>query len=207
MTVTPEITRCPWPGIEAPDYAKYHDEEWGVPLTGDVALFEKLTLESFQSGLSWLTILRKRDNFRRAFCDFDIARVAAFGGRDVARLMSDAGIVRNRRKIDAAINNARAALSLTENTGTSLTDFLWSFALKTPQSSTSVSFADVPSQTPTSREMAKALKAHGFAHLGPTTLYAMMQSTGMVNDHLSACHRHAPCQKLQVQARKRRAAK
>lgn len=196
MAREPEVPiRCPWPGIADPVYSRYHDEEWGVPLADDVRLFEKLVLESFQSGLSWLTILKKRDNFRRAFHGFDPERVARFGTRDIARLMGDAGIVRNRAKIEAAIANARAYLRLRETR--SLGAFLWDHVDGQASTNTFRRFAEVPSATTQSKAMAKALKSRGFQFLGPTTLYAFMQSTGMTNDHLVGCHRHATCARLQ----------
>jgi DNA-3-methyladenine glycosylase I len=171
--------RCPW-GTSASEYIAYHDEEWGKPVRDDQGLYERLCLEAFQSGLSWLTILRKRESFRAAFAGFDPARVAAFGEDDVARLMADAGIVRNRMKIDAAIANARAALELD-----SLTELLWSFAPgERPAPRT---MADVPAVTPESTAMAKELKRRGFRFVGPTTAYALMQACGLVNDHLDGC--------------------
>ncbi|RZS44303.1 DNA-3-methyladenine glycosylase I [Herbihabitans rhizosphaerae] len=176
--------RCSWGG-STPDYAAYHDTEWGVPLHGDAALFERLCLEAFQSGLSWLTILRKRDGFRRAFADFDPAAVAKFGDDDVARLMADTAIVRNRRKIDAAIGNARALLELDEPLDT----LLWSFAPPAEGRTRPSSMDDVPAVTPESTAMAKELKRRGFAFVGPTTCYALMQATGMVDDHIAGCWR------------------
>ncbi len=171
--------RCPW-GTSAPEYIAYHDEEWGKPVRDDQGLYERLCLEAFQSGLSWLTILRKREAFRAAFAGFDPVRVAAFGEDDVARLMADAGIVRNRMKIDAAIANARAALELD-----SLTELLWSFAPEPRPAPRAL--ADVPAVTPESTAMAKELKRRGFRFVGPTTAYALMQACGLVNDHLDGC--------------------
>jgi len=191
-----EPQRCPWAGIADPIYARYHDEEWGVPKADDRALFEKLVLEGFQSGLSWLTILKKRDNFRRAFDGFEPERIARYGARDIARLMADAGIVRNRLKIEATIANARALLALQGRT--SLATFLWGFLDGRPQVNRHRSFKTVPAETPLSKAISKALKAEGFRFVGPTTIYAFMQSTGMVNDHLLGCHRHAPCAELQL---------
>ncbi|GHJ10344.1 DNA-3-methyladenine glycosylase I [Micromonospora humidisoli] len=176
------LPRCAW-GASTPDYAIYHDTEWGRPLRGDDALFERLTLEAFQSGLSWLTILRKRQAFRLAFADFRIERVAAFGDADVTRLLADAGIVRNRAKIEAAIANARAALTLPDG----LSALLWSYA-PPPRPARPGSFAEVPASTPESVALAKALKKQGFRFVGPTTAYALMQATGMVDDHLAGCH-------------------
>ena len=176
--------RCPW-GNSAEDYVAYHDEEWGVPLRGEAALYERLTLEAFQSGLSWLTILRKRDGFRRAFASFEPAKVAGFGDADVARLMADASIVRNRAKIDAAIRNARAIAGLDRP----LDELLWSFAPDPAARPRPKTLADVPAITPESKAMAKELKKRGFAFVGPTTAYALMQATGMVDDHVAGCWR------------------
>jgi DNA-3-methyladenine glycosylase I len=171
--------RCWW-GVSAPEYIAYHDEEWGRPVRDDTALYEKLCLEAFQSGLSWLTILRKREGFRAAFAGFDPAVVAGYGDDDVARLMADAAIVRNRAKIDAAIANARAVLELD-----SLSDLLWSFAPGEKPAPRSA--AEVPATTPESTAMAKELKRRGFRFVGPTTAYALMQATGIVNDHVENC--------------------
>ncbi|MDI5937311.1 MULTISPECIES: DNA-3-methyladenine glycosylase I [Micromonospora] len=176
------LARCAW-GASTPDYVPYHDREWGRPLRGDDALYERMTLEAFQSGLSWLTILRKRPAFRLAFDDFRIEAVAAYGEADVTRLLADAGIVRNRAKVEAAIANARAALELPEG----LSALLWSYA--PPSRATRLaSFAEVPALTPESTALAKALKKRGFRFVGPTTAYALMQATGMVDDHLAGCH-------------------
>jgi DNA-3-methyladenine glycosylase I len=191
-----EPQRCPWIGIADPLYARYHDTEWGVPKTDDRQLFEKLVLEGFQAGLSWLTILRKRDAFRKAFHDFDAARIARYGEKDIARLMQDAGIVRNKSKIEATIDNARAYLKLSERRR--LAPFLWELAGGKPQINRHESFKSVPPQTPVSKAISKALKAEGFRFVGPTTVYAFMQTSGMVNDHLVGCHRHEPCAALQA---------
>jgi DNA-3-methyladenine glycosylase I len=177
------VPRCAW-ATSAPEYVAYHDEEWGRPVRGDDALFERLCLEAFQSGLSWLTILRKREGFRAAFAGFAIERVAAFGEADVARLMADPAIVRNRRKIEAAITNAGAARALAE-AGESLSELVWSH--RPPDRPAPRSLADVPATTPESAALAKALKARGFAFVGPTTAYATMQACGLVNDHLAGC--------------------
>jgi len=174
--------RCPW-GVSTPDYEAYHDQEWGRPVRDDVGLFERLTLEAFQSGLSWLTILRKREGFRAAFAGFDPAAVAAFDDTDRERLLADAGIVRNRAKVDAAITNARALLGL----DVPFADLLWSFAPAGPRARPQ-SLADVPPKTPESTAMAKELKRRGFVFVGPTTAYALMQATGMVDDHLADCY-------------------
>jgi DNA-3-methyladenine glycosylase I len=173
--------RCPW-GLGAPDYLPYHDEEWGKPVHGDTALFERVSLEAFQSGLSWITILRKRPAFRAAFAGFEPARVAEFDDADVERLLSDAGIVRNRAKVAATIANARVVLDLDG----SLDELLWSFAPRPPRPAPT-GFGDVPAVTDESTAMAKQLKRRGFRFVGPTTAYALMQATGMVNDHLADC--------------------
>jgi DNA-3-methyladenine glycosylase I len=175
------VLRCPW-GTGTADYTAYHDDEWGRPLHGDAALFERVSLEAFQSGLSWLTILRKRPAFRAAFAGFDPAVVAGFGERDVERLMADAGIVRNRAKVLATLVNARAVVDLDGG----LDALLWSFA-PTGNRPAPVTTADVPAITPESTAMANALKRNGFRFVGPTTAYALMQATGMVNDHLADC--------------------
>ena len=172
--------RCPW-GLSAPEYIAYHDQEWGQPVHGDTAIFERLCLEGFQSGLSWLTILRKRENFRAAFAGFDAATVAGFGDQDVARLLADAGIIRNRAKINAVINNARAALDLSGG----LSDLVWKYADDSGPAPRTL--ADVPAQTPASKALSKELRQHGFTFTGPVTAYATMQACGIVNDHLAAC--------------------
>jgi DNA-3-methyladenine glycosylase I len=176
------LARCRW-GASTPDYAVYHDKEWGRRLEGDDALYERMTLEAFQSGLSWITILRKRENFRAAFSGFSIEKVASFGTSDVDRLLADAGIVRNRAKIEAAIANARVAADLDGG----LSAFLWSFA-PPPRPQRPASFAFVPASSDESTAMAKALRKKGFRFFGPTTAYALMQATGMVDDHLDGCH-------------------
>jgi DNA-3-methyladenine glycosylase I len=173
--------RCPW-ALSAPEYLAYHDDEWGAPLRGDDALFERMTLEAFQSGLSWLIILRKRPGFRTAFCDFSIPEVAGFDERDVDRLLADTGIVRNRLKIEAAIANARVAATLDGG----LSDLLWSFAPSRPGRAPRT-LDEVPSTTPQSTAMAKELKRRGMTFVGPTTAHALMQATGMVDDHLATC--------------------
>jgi DNA-3-methyladenine glycosylase I len=173
--------RCPW-GLSAPEYVAYHDDEWGRPVHGDQAIFERLCLEAFQSGLSWLTILRKRENFRKAFAGFDIPAVAAFTDTDAARLLADAGIVRNRAKINAAITNARAALELTDG----VSDLVWGYAETGPRPAPRT-LADVPPQTDGSKALAKELRKRGFVFTGPVTVYATMQACGLVNDHLEGC--------------------
>jgi DNA-3-methyladenine glycosylase I len=176
------VVRCRWAGSD-PLYLAYHDIEWGRPLRGDDALFEMLALEGFQAGLSWITILRKREAFRAAFAGFAIERVAAFGERDVERLMGDAGIVRNRAKIEATIGNARAALELGPG---GLTDLLWSYA-PPPRKRRLRSFAEMDDETAESKTLSKELKGRGFRFVGPTIVYAFMQSVGMVDDHLAGC--------------------
>jgi DNA-3-methyladenine glycosylase I len=176
--------RCPW-AVGTPDYLDYHDKEWGRPLHGEHELFERLTLEAFQSGLSWLTILRKRENFRRAFDAFDVDRVAGYGARDVKRLLADAGIVRNRRKIEATITNARAVRELHANNET-LDELIWSFAPDQPGPAPET-LENLEPTTPESKSLAKELKGRGFVFVGPTTAYASMQAAGLVNDHLAGC--------------------
>ncbi len=177
-----EPVRCGW-ALSAPEYLAYHDEEWGRPLRGDRELFERLSLEAFQSGLSWITILRKRPAFRAAFAGFDPAAVAAFGEADTARLLADVGIVRNRAKVAATIANARATLDL----DVGLSDLLWSFAPDRSARPAPRTLGDVPATSAESVAMAKELKRRGFSFVGPTTAYALMQATGMVDDHLAAC--------------------
>ncbi len=184
------VRRCAWSG-GSDDYRAYHDEEWGRPVHGDVPLFERVTLEAFQSGLSWLTILRKRVAFRAAFRDFAPEAVAAFGEADVVRLMADAGIVRNRRKIDATLQNAHALMRMRDAGGDGALDVLfWSFA-PTGERPRPREPADVRSQTPESVALSKELKRLGFAFVGPTTMHAAMQACGVVDDHVVGCHRAA----------------
>jgi len=186
---TPDgLTRCAWPG-EDPLYLAYHDGEWGVPEQDDRALFEKLLLDGFQAGLSWITILRKRQAFRRAFDGFDPERMARYRPARLARLMADPGIVRNRAKIEASVRSARAYLRLREAEG-SFARFLWGFVGGEPKVNHFRTLRQVPPQTPESRAMSKALRERGFAFVGPTICYAFMQATGMVNDHLVTCFRH-----------------
>ncbi|MGH2984898.1 MAG: DNA-3-methyladenine glycosylase I [Solirubrobacterales bacterium] len=177
--------RCWW-CLGTEDYLAYHDEEWGRPLHGDVALFERLTLEAFQSGLSWLTILRKRENFRRAFDGFEVERVADYDHKEVARLFGDAGIVRNRKKIEAAITNARATRAMQAD-GEMFDELIWSFAPEPGSRSVPRSGHDLESATAESKAMARELKRRGFVFVGPTTAYALMQAGGLVNDHLAGC--------------------
>jgi DNA-3-methyladenine glycosylase I len=180
--MNPDRPRCGW-ATSAPDYVAYHDEEWGAPLHGERNLFERLSLEAFQSGLSWLIILRKRAGFRAAFADFDVDAVASFDDADRARLLADAGIVRNRAKIDATIANARAIRDQVED----LDALLWSFAPASQERPRTP--ADVPASSPESAAMAKELKRRGLRFVGPTTAYALMQATGMVDDHVATCWR------------------
>jgi len=195
MSVIATPVRCAWTGIADTEYQRYHDEEWGVPHAIDRLLFEKLVLEGFQSGLSWLTILKKRPAFRAAFHGFDAEAIARYTDADKARLMADAGIVRNRLKIEATIENARAYLKLAERT--TLGAFLWDFLDGRPIVNTRRAMSDVPAETELSKAISKALKKEGFRFVGPTTIYAFMQSSGFVNDHLVDCHRHRPCAELQ----------
>ena len=176
--------RCWWCGDD-PLYVAYHDDEWGRVVHDDTKLFEKICLEGFQSGLSWLTILRKRENFRRAFFGFDAARVAQFDESDVARLVADAGIIRHRGKIESTINNARRYVELVAEFG-SLDRFVWQFTTSEPEGDRSAA-PGIPSQTPSSTRMSKELKRRGWSFVGPTTMYAFMQSVGVVNDHLDGC--------------------
>jgi len=182
--------RCWWPGTD-PLYVAYHDEEWGVPEHDDRALFEKLILDGFQAGLSWITILRKRDGFRQAFAGFEPEAIARFGDDDVTRLMNDAGIVRNRAKIVGTIASARVWLDIQEKQGFSR--FLWDFVDGVPVQNRLRSRADAPTESEASRRMSKELKARGFKFCGPTITYAFMQAVGMVNDHLVDCYRHGEC--------------
>ena len=186
-------TRCSWGDSPEPDYRAYHDREWGVPVRDERHLFELLVLEGAQAGLSWWTILRKRDGYRRAFADFDVAAVAALGEADVERLMADAGIVRNRGKIASAIGNARATLEL-QAVGSGLVDHLWSFVDGRPVVNAWTSVGDAPAETDESRAMSRDLKAHGFKFVGPTVCYALMQSAGLVNDHVVTCFRYEEVQ-------------
>ena len=179
--------RCAWVGAD-PEYQRYHDQEWGIPLHGDRALFEKLSLEGFQAGLSWITILRRRPTFRAAFAGFDIDTVAAFDAGDIERLMADPGIIRNRLKVDATISNARVTQQLVSHRQGALDELLWGFAPPRRRHAPA-SFAELPAVTAESTAASKALKALGFRFVGPTTVYALMQSSGMVDDHVAACFR------------------
>jgi DNA-3-methyladenine glycosylase I len=192
------LARCPWPKQDA-FYVAYHDDEWGVPEYDDRALFEKLVLDGFQAGLSWITILRKRDNFRRAFDGFAPEKIARYPKRKIESLMKDAGIVRNRLKIEGAVSSARAWLAIMES-GPGFSEFLWDYLDGRPKLNKVRTTKQVPAETELSRKISKELAARGFKFVGPTIVYAFMQAVGMVNDHLVACHRHAAVTKL---ARKR----
>lgn len=189
------LKRCPWPGTN-PLYVTYHDEEWGVPERDDRALYEKLVLDGFQAGLSWITILRKRDAFRSAFDDFQPDKIARYTPKKVSALMQDAGIVRNRMKIDGAIASARAWLELMES-GPGFSAFLWDFVEGEPIVNRYKTMDQVPAETALSRTISKELKSRGFKFCGPTIVYAFMQATGMVNDHLTTCSRHKACIRLE----------
>lgn len=186
-----QLESCPWPGDD-PLYVNYHHTEWGVPCYDDKKLFEFLILESAQAGLSWITILRKRENYRRAFADFNVEKVARFNSRSVERLMNDAGIVRNRLKIESAITNARCFLDVQEEYG-SFADYLWGFVDHKPLQNQWETIKQVPATTPLSDTISKAMKKRGFRFFGSTICYAHMQATGMVNDHLISCFRHQEC--------------
>ncbi len=183
------LARCPWPKQD-PLYVAYHDEEWGVPEYDDRALFEKLVLDGFQAGLSWITILRKRENFRRAFDGFEPAKIARYTPRKVDKLMQDAGIVRNRMKIEGTVLSARAYLDVMEK-GPGFSRLLWDFLDGKPKVNRFRSTTQVPAETELSRRISKELTRRGFKFCGPTIVYAFMQATGMVNDHVVSCHRHA----------------
>lgn len=185
-----KVVRCGWCGTD-PDYVRYHDTEWGRKITDDTAIFEKLCLEGFQSGLSWLTILRKRESFRRAFQGFNPATVARFGEREIKRLLADESIVRHRGKIEATINNARVTLAIQDESG-SLSNFIWSFAPMRKQPAPK-KLVDLRASTPESIALSKELQRRGFKFVGPTTMHAAMQSLGLVNDHLSGCHIRREC--------------
>lgn len=186
--MTDTLIRCGWCGTD-PLYQAYHDTEWGVPERDPRALWEKLVLDGFQAGLSWITILRKRDNFIAAFDGFDPEKVARYDDADRARLMADAGIIRSRAKIEAAIAGAQIWLDMRDG-GEDFSDWFWSFVDDVPVQNAPATLADVPTQTPQSVALSKALKARGFKYCGPVIVYAFMQATGMVNDHIVSCHRH-----------------
>ena len=188
------LPRCPWPKQD-PLYLAYHDEEWGVPEYDDRALYEKLVLDGFQAGLSWITILRKRENFRAAFDEFTPEKIARYTPKKVERLMQDAGIVRNRLKIEGAVLSARAYLAAMEK-GPGFSRLLWDFVDGKPKVNTFRTIKQVPAETELSRKISKELATRGFKFVGPTIVYAFMQAVGMVNDHLVKCHRHEAVQKL-----------
>ncbi|MDO8877324.1 MAG: DNA-3-methyladenine glycosylase I [Pseudolabrys sp.] len=188
------LVRCPWPKTD-PLYVAYHDEEWGVPEWDDRALFEKLILDGFQAGLSWITILRKRDNFRTAFDDFNPEKIARYTPKKVERLMGDAGIVRNRAKIVGTIGSAKAFLTIMDK-GPGFSAMLWQHLDGKPLDHKIGARSKTPTEDDISRAMSKQLLGHGFKFVGPTIVYAFMQAVGMVNDHLVTCHRHAACNKL-----------
>ena len=192
-------TRCPWPGDD-PFYMAYHDDEWGVPEYDDRALFEKLILDGFQAGLSWITILRKRENFRKAFDDFEPAKIATYDAEKIHALMNDAGIVRNRAKIEGTVASAKAYLKIMEE-GPGFSNLLWSFVDGAPKVNAFKTTKSVPASTPASIALSKELSSRGFKFVGPTIVYAFMQATGMVNDHLVSCHCHATCGKPKRKAR------
>ena len=181
--------RCTWPGTD-PLYVEYHDREWGVPVRDDRLLFEFLILEGAQAGLSWITILRRRESYRAAFAEFDPERVASFTEDDVQRLLSDEGIIRNRLKVRSAITNAQAFLRVQEERG-SFSDYIWDFVDGRPIVNRPKSSAEIPAKTPLAEKLSRDLKRRGFSFVGPTIVYAHMQATGMVNDHLVSCFRHA----------------
>ena len=183
-----DTVRCPWPGVD-PLYRKYHDEEWGVPLHDDLKLFEFLVLEGMQAGLSWSTVLRKRENFRRLFAGFDPERVALFDSRRIELLLQDPSIIRNRRKVEGAVTNARAFLKVSEEFG-SFDEYIWRFVQGRPLINRWESLSQLPATSPESILLSKDLVARGFKFVGPTICYAHMQATGMVNDHLVSCYRY-----------------
>lgn len=198
MTGEDGETRCSWPGV-LPEYIHYHDHEWGRPVTDDRRLFEKICLEGFQSGLSWLTILRKRENFREAFDGFDFERIARYGEKDIERLLANAGIIRHRGKITSTINNARRVLELLEETG-SLAAYFWSFEPPVEERPSIVDYGTLMANptTPASVRLSKDLKKRGFSFVGPTTMYAHMQAMGLVNDHVEGCKCRAEIEKIRA---------
>jgi DNA-3-methyladenine glycosylase I len=197
-----DLVRCSWPGSD-PLYVAYHDEEWGVPEYDDRALYEKLVLDGFQAGLSWITILRKRENFRKAFHGFDPARIARYGARDVERLLKNEGIIRSRAKIEAAIKGAKLWLDIMEKEPGGFRDLIWKHVDGAPKVNSFKSIKQVPAKTKMSEALSKELKQRGFNFCGPVIVYAFAQAVGMVNDHIVTCHRHAACSKLDNQPRPR----
>lgn len=192
MSNTP-TTRCTWPG-EDPLYVAYHDEEWGVPIYDDQDLFEKLILDGFQAGLSWITILRKRDRFKEVFAGFDPEKIVRFSPEKIETLMQDKGIVRNRLKIEGTVKNARGYLAIHEEMGFS--NYLWGFLDGEPLQNNFATFKDIPAETDLSKRISKDLKSRGFTFVGPTIVYAFMQAVGMINDHTTDCFRHKECKAL-----------
>ena len=189
----PENARCPWAGTD-PLYVAYHDEEWGVPSRDDRHLFEMLTLEGAQAGLSWITVLRKREGYRRAFAGFDPTKVARFGPEDVERLLGDAGIVRNRLKVESAVDNAKAFLALQRKAG-SFAEWLWAYVDAKPVQGSFRELREVPAKTPLAETISKDLRKQGFRFVGPTIVYAYLQAVGVVNDHIASCPRHREVRK------------
>ena len=190
-----KVTRCAWPGQD-PLYVAYHDEEWGVPEYDPRALYEKLVLDGFQAGLAWITILRKRENFRRAFNQFAPEKIARYGKREVARLLKDEGIIRSRAKIEAAIRGAQLWLDIEEKEPGGFTEFIWKHVDDKPRVNRFRSIKQVPAKTEMSEELSKELKSRGFNFVGPVIVYAFAQAVGMVNDHVVTCYRHEECAKL-----------
>jgi DNA-3-methyladenine glycosylase I len=187
--------RCTWPGQD-PFYVAYHDDEWGVPEYDDRALYEKLILDGFQAGLSWITILRKRENFRKAFDGFDPAKIARYGEAKIVKLLKDEGIIRHRGKIEGAIKGARAYLDIMEREPSGFSGFIWNFVDGKPLQNKWAAMKQVPAETPMSQALSKELKKRGFTFCGPTIVYAFAQAVGMVNDHMTTCFRHKECAKL-----------
>jgi DNA-3-methyladenine glycosylase I len=189
LATSDSLTRCPWCGTD-PLYMAYHDTEWGVPCHDEKTLFEFLILEAAQAGLSWITVLRKRENYRQALENYDVERIATYGEPDLTRLMANAGIIRNRLKLESTVANARAVCAL-HQAGRSLDELLWNFVDGRPVINQWQALDQLPSETPASKAMSKELKRLGFRFVGPTVMYSLMQATGMVNDHLLSCRRHA----------------
>ena len=196
------LTRCHWPG-EDPLYVAYHDEEWGVPEYDDHALYEKLVLDGFQAGLSWITILRKRENFRSAFDGFDPEKIARYGAREKQKLLRNAGIIRSPAKIKAAINGAKLWLDIMEKEPGGFSEFIWKHVNGKPRINHYKRYKQIPAKTAMSEKLSKELKDRGFNFVGPVIVYAFAQAVGMVNDHVVTCHRHAACVKLASQPRPR----
>ena len=194
------LKRCAWPG-EDPLYVTYHDEEWGVPEFDSRALYEKLVLDGFQAGLSWITILRKRENFRRAFDDFQPEKIARYGKKDVARLLKNEGIIRSEAKIQAAITGARLWLGIMEKEPGGFRELIWKHVDGKPRVNRFRSIKQIPAKTPMSERLSKELKQRGFNFCGPVIVYAFAQAVGIVNDHVVSCHRHAECEKLALSSR------